>query len=37
MVIFDYIGVNRWNSDYKRVAAKAAAYAIASGRKTEKR
>lgn len=32
-VIFDYIGVNRWNSDYKRSAAKAAAYAIASGRK----
>lgn len=32
-VIFDYIGVNRWNSDYKRVAVKAAAYAIASGRK----
>jgi len=32
-VIFDYIGVNRWNSDYKRTAAKAAAYAMASGRK----
>ncbi len=32
-VIFDYIGVNRWNSDYKRLTAKAAAYAIASGRK----
>jgi multimeric flavodoxin WrbA len=32
-VIFDYIGVNRWNSDYKRAAAKAAGYALASGRK----
>lgn len=32
-VIFDYIGVNRWNSDYKRAAAKAAATAVASGRK----
>lgn len=31
--IFDYIGVNRWNSDYKRPAARAAACAIASGRK----
>ncbi len=36
MVIFDYIGVNRWNSDYKKIAVKAAAYAMASGRKTEK-
>jgi len=32
-IIFDYIGVNRWNSDYKRLAAKAAAFAIAGGRK----
>lgn len=32
-IIFDYIGVNRWNSDYKRSAAKAAANAMASGRK----
>ena len=32
-IIFDYIGVNRWNSDYKRVAAKSAAQAIAMGRK----
>jgi multimeric flavodoxin WrbA len=32
-IIFDYIGVNRWNSDYKREAAKAAAHALASGRK----
>jgi multimeric flavodoxin WrbA len=32
-IIFDYIGVNRWNSDYKRLAAKAAAYAMAVGRK----
>ncbi len=31
--IFDYIGVNRWNSDYKKIAAKAAAHAIACGRK----
>lgn len=32
-IIFDYIGVNRWNNDYKKVAIKAAVYAIASGRK----
>jgi len=32
-VIFDYIGVNRWNSDYKREAARAAGRALASGRK----
>ncbi|MHC1745751.1 MAG: flavodoxin family protein [Negativicutes bacterium] len=32
-IIFDYIGVNRWNNDYKRLAAKTAAYAIAIGRK----
>jgi multimeric flavodoxin WrbA len=32
-VIFDYIGVNRWNSDYKKLAAKTAAFAMASGRK----
>ncbi|MCR3922554.1 MAG: flavodoxin family protein [Firmicutes bacterium] len=32
-IIFDYIGVNRWNSDYTRVAAQAAAFAMASGRK----
>jgi len=32
-VIFDYIIVNRWNNDYKREAAQAAAKAIASGRK----
>lgn len=32
-VIFDYIGVNRWNSDYKRVAAQAAGRALASGRR----
>jgi multimeric flavodoxin WrbA len=32
-IIFDYVGVNRWNSDYKRLAAKAAAYAMANGRK----
>lgn len=32
-VIFDYIGVNRWNSDYKRSSVRAAACAMASGRK----
>jgi multimeric flavodoxin WrbA len=32
-VIFDYIAVNRWNQDYKKKAAYAAAKAIAEGRK----
>lgn len=32
-IIFDYIGINRWNNDYKKAAVKAAANAIASGRK----
>lgn len=32
-VIFDYIGINRWNSDYKREAVFASVRAIASGRK----
>ncbi len=32
-IVFDYIGVNRWNGDYKKEVAKAAAYALASGRK----
>ena len=32
-VIFDYIGVNRWNSDYKKAAAYSAARAMAEGRK----
>jgi multimeric flavodoxin WrbA len=32
-VIFDYIGVNRWNSDYKKEAAYTAAKAMALGRK----
>ena len=32
--IFDYIGVNRWNSEYKRIAAKSAAAAMVNGRKT---
>ena len=32
-VIFDYIGINRWNNDYKRAAAYAAVKALASGRK----
>ncbi|MDD4239352.1 MAG: flavodoxin family protein [Desulfotomaculaceae bacterium] len=34
-IIFDYIGVNRWNSDYKRLAVKSAAHALASGRKND--
>jgi len=33
LVIFDYIGVNRWNSDYKKTAAYSAARAMAEGRK----
>jgi multimeric flavodoxin WrbA len=32
-IIFDYIGVNRWNSDYKRIAAESAAQLMAAGRK----
>ena len=32
-VIFDYIGVNRWNSDYKKPVVYAAAKAMAGGRK----
>ena len=32
-VIFDYIGINRWNSDYKKSAAYSAARAMAEGRK----
>ncbi|MDR0286574.1 MAG: flavodoxin family protein [Clostridiales bacterium] len=32
-VIFDYIGINRWNNDYKRRAAYSAAKAMAEGRK----
>ncbi len=32
-VVFDFIAVNRWNSDYKRVAAYEAAKALADGRK----
>ncbi|GHU12442.1 flavodoxin family protein [Spirochaetia bacterium] len=32
-VIFDYIGINRWNNDYKRQAVYAAAKAMAGGRK----
>ena len=31
--IFDYIGVNRWNADYKKECAYKAALAIATGRK----
>jgi multimeric flavodoxin WrbA len=32
-VIFDYIAANRWNSDYKRAAAREAAKTVALGRK----
>lgn len=32
MVIFDYIGINRWNNDYKKQAVWAAAKAMAEGR-----
>jgi multimeric flavodoxin WrbA len=32
-VIFDYIGTNRWNHDYKKSAAYAAARAMAEGRR----
>jgi multimeric flavodoxin WrbA len=32
-VIFDYIGVNRWNHDYKKNAAYSAAKAMAEGRR----
>ena len=31
--IFDYIGINRWNSDYKKECAYKAALAITNGRK----
>ncbi len=31
--VFDFIGINRWNSDYKRAAAYAAAKEMAEGRK----
>jgi len=31
--IFDYIGVNRWNADYKKTAAGLAAHNMAIGRK----
>ena len=33
LIIFDYIAVNRWNSDYKKLSSKTAAFAMASGRK----
>jgi multimeric flavodoxin WrbA len=32
-VIFDYIGINRWNNDYKKQAVFQAAKAMANGRK----
>jgi len=31
--IFDYIGINRWNNDYKKKAVFEAAKAMAVGRK----
>ena len=31
--IYDYIGVNRWNSDYKKITAYSAAKAMSEGRK----
>jgi hypothetical protein len=33
-VIFDYISINRWNNDYKKVSAYAAARSMAEGRKS---
>ena len=33
LIIFDYIGANRWTVDYHRRAARSAAYALAQGRK----
>jgi hypothetical protein len=32
-VIFDYIGANRWNHDYKKHAVYAAARAMTEGRR----
>jgi multimeric flavodoxin WrbA len=32
-VVFDFISINRWNSDYKREAARAAARALTGGRR----
>jgi len=32
-IIFDYIGINRWNNDYKKQAVFEAVKAMASGRK----
>jgi len=32
-VIFDYIGINRWNNDYKKQTVFEAAKAMAKGRK----
>jgi multimeric flavodoxin WrbA len=33
LVIFDYIGANRWTVDYHRRTARSAAFSLASGRK----
>jgi multimeric flavodoxin WrbA len=33
--VFDMIGINRWNNDYKREAARAAGKAIAEGRRND--
>jgi multimeric flavodoxin WrbA len=35
-IIFDYIGINRWNSDYKRRAVYEAVKAMATGREAGK-
>jgi multimeric flavodoxin WrbA len=32
-IIFDYVGINRWNNDYKKSAVYAAARAMAEGRR----
>jgi hypothetical protein len=32
-VIFDYIGINRWNNDYKKSAVYAVAKAMAGGKR----
>ncbi|MBP8988690.1 MAG: flavodoxin family protein [Clostridia bacterium] len=33
LIIFDYIGANRWTADYQRRCARSAAFALAKGRK----
>ena len=34
-VVFDFIAINRWNNDYKRIAAYEAAKALGGGRKND--